>query len=89
MATEILTKDDLQEFKQELLNEIRSLIGTEARSKNEWLRSSQVRKMLNISPNTLQSLRINGTLNYTKIGSIFYYKFEEINMMLAGKGHSK
>jgi hypothetical protein len=87
MATEILTKDDLQIFKQELLSEIRALIGKETQSNNEWLRSSQVRKMLNISPNTLQTLRVNGTLNYTKIGSIFYYRLEEINRMLMGRGH--
>jgi hypothetical protein len=34
----------------------------------QWLKSVDVRKMLNISPGTLQNLRINGTLRYTKIG---------------------
>ncbi len=85
MAAEIITKEDLQNLKQELLNEIGKLIGKDGEQKNEWLRSSQVRKMLNISANTLQSLRVNGTLNYTKVGSIFYYKLEDINRMLRGR----
>ena len=34
--------------------------------------------MLRISPGTLQNLRVNGTLAYTKIGGIIYYKYEDI-----------
>lgn len=36
------------------------------------------------SPGTLQNLRINGTLNFTRIGSIIYYKQEDINKLLEG-----
>ncbi|EHQ25081.1 helix-turn-helix domain-containing protein [Mucilaginibacter paludis] len=49
-------------------------------------KSCEVRKMLNISPGTLQNLRINGTLRFTKIGSIMYYKLEDINKVLEGNG---
>ncbi|MBO6533302.1 MAG: DNA-binding protein, partial [Muricauda sp.] len=31
-----------------------------------------------ISPGTLQNLRINGTLPYTKIGGVLYYEYHEI-----------
>ena len=30
--------------------------------------------------------RINGTLRFTKIGSIMYYKLEDINKILEGNG---
>jgi predicted site-specific integrase-resolvase len=50
----------------------------------KWLKSNEVRKLLNISPGTLQNLRINGTLRYTKMGSIIYYKQEDINKVLEG-----
>jgi hypothetical protein len=40
----------------------------------QWLKSSEVRKLLKISSGTLQNLRINGTLNFYKIGGILYYK---------------
>jgi len=42
--------------------------------------------LLQISPGTLQNLRINGTLPYTKVGGIIYYDVEEIqNVMDANR----
>ncbi|MGY0039324.1 helix-turn-helix domain-containing protein [Pedobacter sp. NJ-S-72] len=43
-----------------------------------------MRKLLNISPGTLQNLRINGTLRFTKVGSMLYYKLDDINTLLEG-----
>jgi DNA-directed RNA polymerase subunit F len=84
MNVELITKEDLKEFKSELLNELKQLIkGGEGQSKN-WLKSNEVRKLLKISPGTLQNLRINGTLSFTRIGSIMYYKLEDINKLLEG-----
>ena len=34
--------------------------------------------MLGISATTLQTLRINGTLSYTKIGGTLYYEYAEV-----------
>src|SRR5580692_677948 len=80
---EILTKEDLRNFKSELLQEIKALLQPQGQGQNKkWLKSQEVRKMLNISPGTLQNLRINGTLRYTKIGSMLYYKLEDINTLL-------
>jgi len=80
---EILTKEDLRNFKSELIQEIRDLLQPQEQGQNKkWLKSQEVRKMLNISPGTLQNLRINGTLRYTKIGSMLYYKLEDINTLL-------
>lgn len=84
MAAEIITKEDLQIFRSELLKDIKALLGKADKPTGEWLRSKQVREMLHISPNTLQALRINGKLNYNKIGSIFYYKLEDIKSLLNG-----
>lgn len=80
---EILTREDLRAFKTELLQEIKTLLQPQDQAQNKkWLKSQEVRKMLNISPGTLQNLRINGTLRYTKIGSLIYYKQEDINKLL-------
>ena len=49
----------------------------------KWLKSTEVRKLLGISPGTLQNLRINGTLPYSKIGGVIYYDHEEIQNILA------
>lgn len=87
MAAEIITKEDLAIFRQELLTDIAKLLqGKQEQPSGQWLRSSQVRKALGgISPGTLQNLRVNGTLGYTKIGGILYYKSEDIQRLLEGK----
>ena len=77
MSVEILTKGDLQAFKQELVDEIKTTINKETIEK-KWLRSTEVRKLLNISPGTLQNLRVNGTLPFTKIGGVLYYEYSDI-----------
>ena len=79
---EIITKEDLQQFKNELIQEIRLIVKPTQTETKEWLRSTDVRKLLNISPGTLQNLRINGTLRFTKIGSIMFYKYEDIISLL-------
>ena len=85
MAAEIITKEDLQQFKIELLQDIKDLLIPKIETHTAWLRSGQVRKLLNISPGTLQILRIKGTLRSSKVGKIFYYKHEDIISLLEGK----
>jgi hypothetical protein len=83
MNVELVTKEDLRKL-ENLLNEIKQIIQPGQGQSKKWLKSSEVRKLLNISPGTLQNLRINGTLRYTKIGGIMYYKLEDINRILEG-----
>ncbi len=82
MSVDIVTKQDLQEFRLELLKDLKLIVSPAAPSK-KWLKSHEVRKLLNISPGTLQNLRINGTLPFTKIGSIMYYNEEDIQQALS------
>ena len=84
MNVEIITKEDLKEFKSDLLTEIKAIMQPGQGQSKKWLKSVEVRKLLNISPGTLQNLRINGTLSYSKVGSIMYYKLEDINNILEG-----
>ncbi|EOR95362.1 hypothetical protein ADIARSV_1474 [Arcticibacter svalbardensis MN12-7] len=89
MSVEIITKEDLMQFKSKLLTEISKLIKpSEHQGSRQWLKSAEVRKLLNISPGTLQNLRINGTLRYTKIGGTMYYKSSDINSLLEGGNHA-
>jgi hypothetical protein len=84
MAIEILTKADLHEFRKSLLEDIRGILKDTNEQPKKWLKSIEVRKLLNISPGTLQNLRINGTLSYTKIGGIIYYDHTVIEKLLNG-----
>lgn len=85
MNVELITREDLRRL-EDLLKEIKQIIQPGQSQPKKWLKSSEVRKMLNISPGTLQNLRINGTLRFTKIGSIIYYKLEDINKILEENG---
>ncbi len=83
MAATIITTEDLLEFKIDLLQEIKKIIqSTEPSNIKKWLKSKEVTKLLNISPGTLQNLRINGTLTYTKIGGTIYYDNTDIEKLL-------
>ncbi len=83
MAISIITKEDLQQFKVELLGEIKILLlNNNATEQKLWLRTSEVKKLLNISSGTLQNLRINGTLSNSKIGGILYYNYKDIEKLL-------
>jgi hypothetical protein len=83
MAAEIITTDDLRVFKIELLEEIKTILESSSGVPfRKWLKSTEVRKLLNISPGTLQNLRINGTLPYTKIGGAIYYDFDDIQTII-------
>ena len=84
MAIEVITREDLNEFRSLLLNDLKEIIQSKPQQTKQWLKSNEVRKLLNISPGTLQNLRINGTLSYTKIGGIMYYDNSDIDKLLNG-----
>jgi|JI10StandDraft_1071094.scaffolds.fasta_scaffold223966_4 hypothetical protein len=91
MAIEVVTKDDLQSFRTELLQDLKEILSHNLPKKpKQWLKSQEVRKLLKISPGTLQNLRINGTLRFTKIGGLIYYSYEDIELLLESgmKGES-
>lgn len=85
MSVNIITKEDLQEFKTELLEDIKELFQFKTTEQKLWLRSSEVRELLKISSGTLQNLRINGTLQSSKVGGTLYYDYRDIEKLLCGK----
>jgi hypothetical protein len=85
MVIDLITREDLNEFRNLLLNDLKQLIQPKSQQAKQWLKSYEVRKMLNISAGTLQNLRINGTLAYTKIGGLMYYKYSDIEKVMNGK----
>ena len=87
MAIAIITKEDLQQFKIELLESIEKLLQGKKTEEKLWLRTSEVRKLLNISSGTLQNLRINGTLRYSKIGGVLFYNYKDIEKLLMDFKH--
>jgi hypothetical protein len=83
MAASIITPEDLQNFKQELLAEIQKLLSQrQTTPARRWLKSNEVRRLLLVSPGTLQNLRVNGTLPFSKVGGIIFYDYEDIQKMI-------
>jgi len=83
MPANLITTDDLREFKIELLEGMKQLLSKQANGTlKRYLRSSEVMDMLQISAGTLQNLRINGTLPYTKMGGILFYDTEDIQKIM-------
>ncbi len=88
MATNIITVEDLDNFKSTFFEHFESemrkfLVDIEKykileKEGKRWLKSDQVQRMLNISPSTLQNFRINGLIPYFKIGGVLFYSFEDI-----------
>lgn len=73
-------------FLNEFRTAIQEVIREEIRNVNSvqptWLRSSQVRDLLNISDSTLQTFRINGTIPAYKLDNMWLYKYDEIISVL-------
>ena len=82
MPAHIVTTEDLIVFKEELLDEIKSIFAQRTQEPKRYLRSAEVRKLLAISPGTLQNLRINGTLPFSRVGGVLYYPYEGIMQVL-------
>lgn len=82
MSVEIITKDDLQAFRLQLVADIKQLLGDKSEVAKEWLKSTEVKKLLKVSHGTLQNLRIAGKLYYSKIGGTYYYRYRDIMKML-------
>ena len=83
MSVAILTLEDLNKFKHELFVELKELFtASGANEQKPWLKSYEVKKMLGISSGTLQTMRINGTIEYTKIGGLIFYSYEDIQKLM-------
>ena len=52
----------------------------------EWLDSDDVCKLLCVSPRTLQTMRENGTLAYTKISHKVYYRPGDVKSVIPVMG---
>lgn len=83
MAATIITPEDLQIFRQELLEDYRKILSEQkVAPEQRWYKSHEIRKLLGISQGTLQHLRTTGTLPFTKIGGVILYDYHDIEKMV-------
>jgi len=77
---QLVTLEDLEELKLELLESMEKLIREKFRDHKvkRWIKSAEVRKLLGFSPGKLQSIRQSGILPFTQIGGNIYYDPEDL-----------
>ena len=79
MVVELITKEDLDNFKKELLAEIRQLMAKDpVLIQKKWFNPKEARTILKISEGTLAKYRRTGTLPSTRIYGKIYYKEEDV-----------
>lgn len=85
MPAEVLTKEDLELFRVQLLQDIKNIVAGVIKpvaEKPEGYKTADVRKMLGCSVNKLVALRISRKLRTKKIGGTIYYNKEDIKKLL-------
>ena len=84
--SQLVTLKDLEEFRTKMVMDIRMMLdGHINKTSKRWLKSYEVRKMLGISAGTLQTLRNNGKIPFTKIGGLTYYDAAQLDQILASR----
>jgi hypothetical protein len=81
-VNEIATKGDLEVLKAELLQAINKISTGTVDMNKKWVKSKEVMKFLGISATSLQTLRINGTIPYTKLSGLHYYDMEDLQKIM-------
>lgn len=84
MLDQLVTKEDLQVFKKDLLRSIQQL-SQNTKQPTSWIKTKQAKVLLECSTGTLLTLRSNGTLSYSRIGGTIYYNIDDINQLLTNR----
>lgn len=75
---EIVSKQMLDEFKQELINEIAQMNVLHSTPK-KLMKNSDLMEYLGCSYSTVENLRNAGKIPYKKVMGTYYYSFEEVS----------
>lgn len=82
MQVDLITRDDLYRMKRDILKEIKDILAIQSKEQVQWIKSTEVREILKISAGTLQTMRLNGTIPYSKLGGVLYYAKADIEQLL-------
>lgn len=82
MQIELLTKGDLDDLKDKIICEIKEFLKIKETS-SDWLKSSEVKEIMNCSDGTLQKIRNSGKLPFKKINGTIYYKKGDVDNLFS------
>ena len=90
LRDQLLTVQDMIEFKQQLIAEIKDLLRYQnSRQEKKWLKAFEIRQMLRLSPGKLQYLRDKGVIPFKKLGGVTYYDMEQIQQLMESETFHK
>jgi hypothetical protein len=79
---QLVTVDDLDRFKADIIGAVEQIVAKNTgQPVKKWLKSAEVRKLLDASPGKLKTMRNSGLLAFTRIGGDIYYDQDDIQMM--------
>lgn len=79
-ANELLTKRDLFEFEQRLFAKLANT--QESKKSRRYGRTKDIQKIFGISASTIQNLRNQGKISFTKMGGTIIYDLDDIEATL-------
>ena len=84
MEITILTSQDLEKFKTELITELRQFIKPAVLPPRDikWHKAAEIKSILKISEGTLRKLRINQQIRASKLSGHWYYDLESLKRHL-------
>lgn len=82
MNVELLTKEDFKALDEKLDRILETLSAKKNSEPGEWLKSAEVKAILNCSDATLKNYRDSGALPYSKIEGTYYYSAKCVSTML-------
>jgi hypothetical protein len=86
MAVEIVTKEDLQVLKMQLIAEFKAILAAQIKGVSEQggegYKTKDARRILGCSINKLVSLRVARKIRWKKVGGTVYYNREDVRRLV-------
>jgi hypothetical protein len=85
MSVEIVTKDDLQVLRMQLVDDMKAILAQakpSSQESQEGYKTKHVRKLLGCCNNKLVALRVARKLRTKKVGGTIYYNKEDVRRLL-------
>jgi hypothetical protein len=80
---QLVTILELKESETRIIQAVKNMLSQQGGTAlKKWVKSYEVKRILGVSSGTLQTLRDNGTLPFTKLGGLIYYSTEDIDVVM-------
>ena len=79
----LATVGDLMELRLLIAEDFSNFLQSQnQQSKKRWVKSHELRRLLRMSPGTLQALKNKGVITFTKLGGVHYFDLEQVSKLL-------